>query len=176
MIKLNLDIAANMIGVIALILTLLSYQNNNKSKFLLWQILANLTLAIQYLLLNATSAVVAILIALTRNIVFFKFENKNKEIPLYILILFEIAVLIFGVFTFDGIISLFPVIITMLFSYAAWQKKITDTYLICVLVMILYIIYNFYVGAYVSIISNILELSSAVIGKVRLNKIKTDSY
>lgn len=173
MIKLN--IVANIIGVIALVLTLLSYQNNNKRKFLLWQILANLTLAIQYLLLNAISAVVAILIALVRNFVFFKFESKNKEIPLYILILFQFTVLIFGIFTFDGVLSIFPVIITMLFSYAAWQKKITDTYMLCVLVMVLYIVYNFYVGAYVSIVSNVLELCSAIIGKVRLNKLKTDN-
>ena len=81
-------------------------------------------------------------------------------------------VVIFGIITFDGIISLFPIIITLLFSYATWQNNLKVTYFISFIVMVLYIIFNFYVGAYVSIISNVLELISTIVGLIKLKNKK----
>lgn len=163
---------AQIFGLIGLIFTILSYQNTKKDKFLIGQILSNATFTIQYLLLGAYSAVVSIIIALLRNFTFLKFSKKNERVPFIIFLLFEMIVVIFGIITFDGIISLFPIIITLLFSYATWQNNLKVTYFISFIVMVLYIIFNFYVGAYVSIISNVLELISTIVGLIKLKNKK----
>ena len=164
-----MNILAQVIGFIALIFIVLSYQAVDKKKFLLIQIFANIFFGLQYLVLSAFSAFASSMISLFRTIIFFKFEKDNKKANIFVLGFFEILIFVFGMITFDGVISLVPICIAAAYTYGTWQKNLKITYLIGVVASFLWIFYNFYVGAYVSIIGSLFELFSSFIGLIRLN-------
>jgi len=169
-----MNILAQVFGLCALILMFYSYQKNNKKGFLLVQTFANLFYGIQYFLLNAFSAMVSNIISIIRCIVFYKYENKNKKIPIYILLIFEISIIILGIFTFENIYSIIPVFIACVYTYGTWQKNLKVTYFIGVIVAALWIIYNFVVGAYVAIIGSVIEFIGSVIGLSKLKNIEIE--
>ena len=163
---------AQILGFIALIFIVFSYQNTEKKKFLLIQIFANIFFGLQYLTLKAFSAFSSSVISLIRTLVFFKYEKENKKTPVIILIIILIIISIFGVLTYDGIYSLIPIIIALAYSYGTWHNNLKLTYLIGIIASLLWIYYNFLVGAYVSIIGSVFELSASTVGFIRLFKTK----
>ena len=171
-----MNILAQLFGLCALILMFYSYQKDNKKGFLLIQIFANLFYGIQYFLLNAISAMASNIISIIRCTVFYKYENKERKITVYVLLLFEIAIVILGIFTFENIYSVIPVFIACVYTYGSWQKKLKITYSIGVTVAILWIIFNFVVGAYVAIIGSVIELIGSIIGlmKIRNKNLRSD--
>ena len=163
-----MNITAQIIGFFALIFMCLSYQQNNKKDFLFIQILANIFYGIQYFLLNALSALASNIISIIRTIIFYKHEKNNKNIALSLLLIFEIIIIVLGIITFENYYSIIPIFIACIYTYGTWQKKLKSTYFIGVIASILWIYYNFIVGAYVSIIGSFFELFSSVIGLIRL--------
>lgn len=170
---------AQILGFIALIFIVLSYQNTKKEKFLLIQIFANIFFGIQYLTLHAFSAFCSSVISLIRTLIFFKYEKENRKTPVRILIIILIIISIFGMLTYEGIYSLIPIIIALFYSYGTWHDNLKLTYIIGIIASLLWIYYNFLVGAYVSIIGSIFELLASAMGFIKLirqNKnIKTNS-
>lgn len=165
----NINILAQILGFIALIFIVLSYQNTKKEKFLLIQIFANIFFGLQYFTLKAFSALCSSIVSLIRTIVFFKYEKQNKKAPFLILIVILITISILGIFTFEGIYSLIPIAIALAYSYGTWQNNLKLTYIIGIIASILWIYYNFLVGAYVSIIGSVFELLASLIGFIKLN-------
>lgn len=166
---------AQILGFIALIFIVLSYQNTKKERFLLIQIFANIFFGLQYLTLKAFSAFCSSVISLIRTIIFFKYEKKNNKVPIIILIIILLIITIFGIITYEGIYSLIPIIIALAYTYGTWQEKLKLTYTIGIIASILWIYYNFLVGAYISIIGSIFELFASLIGLIKvLKKIKKE--
>lgn len=161
---------AQIFGFFALILLVLSYQNTKKEKFLLIQIFANIFFGLQYLSLKAFSAFCSSIISLIRTLIFFKYEKKDKRTPLLILIIILVVISIFGALTYEGIYSLIPIVITLAYSYGTWQKKLKLTYTIGIFAAILWIYYNFLVGAYIAIIGSIFELLASISGLIKLTR------
>lgn len=85
-------------------------------------------------------------------------KNKNDEkLDYKELIFFLILIIIAGIFTYQNIYSLIPIIIGILYTYSIWQKNLTVFRMIYVIAAVGWIIYNVIVGAYITIIGNILE-------------------
>ena len=165
-----MNIYAQVIGFIALSFMCLSYQKNNKKDFLFIQILANIFYGLQYFLLNAISALASNIVSIIKTIVFFKFEKNNKTIPVTVLLIFEILILISGIVTYKDIFSIIPIFIACIYTYGTWQKNLKLTYSIGIISAILWIFYNFIVGAYVALIGSFIELFSSIIGIIKLFK------
>lgn len=163
---------AQILGFIALIFIVLSYQNTEKKKFLLIQIFANIFFGLQYLVLSAFSAFCSSIISLIRTIIFFKYEKESKKTPIIILISILIIISIFGIITYEGIYSLIPIAIALAYSYGTWHNNLKLTYVIGIIASLLWIYYNFLVGAYISIIGSIFELGASTIGFIKLLKNK----
>ena len=136
------------------------------------QILANIFYGIQYLLLNAYSALASNIVSIVKTGVFYKYEKNNKEISLYTLLIFEIMIIVLGIITFKNIYSIIPIFIASIYTYGTWQKNLKITYSIGIIASILWVFYNFIVGAYVAIIGSFFELFSSIIGIIRLNILK----
>lgn len=87
--------------------------------------------------------------------------------PKWILFVFIALVLLFGIITYDGLISLLPIIITVLYTYAFWQNNLNVARIIYIVAAIIWIYYNYEVGAYVGIIGNILEITTGLISLIK---------
>ena len=164
-----MNILAQIIGVIALIATVISFQQTKRKKYLFFQVIASLSYALHYLLLNAISAVVTGLISLVKNIVFYSEDSKKKEEKLSVLIIFSLLIIISSIFTYNKPISLLPIFITLMHTYGSWQKNLKITYVIAIINSILWVIYNYSVGSYILIINSIIELIAGIRGFIKLN-------
>jgi len=60
----------------------------------------------------------------------------------------------------------------MLFTYGKYQDNMKVLYTIAMISSISWVLYNYIVGAYVSIIACIIEFIASIIGYVRVNKSK----
>lgn len=157
---------AQILGLIAVIILSLSFQNNKKETLLKYQVFSSLFFALQYLCLNALTGFFMNLATMLRNIIFKKYENK---VPLKYIIITILAMIILSVFSYDGIISLLPTIAVINYSIAVSQKNLTITRIAEVISCILFIIYNIKVLAIIGLIATIIEMIFVLIAIYRFD-------
>lgn len=162
-----LNLIVNIVSVISIFLFIISVQFKNKKDILIIQTLSSICYMIVYFLLKAYSGATIELVEQTKNIVFIEYEKNNKDIPLLVLLLFIGLLIIITILTYNGLNSIMPLIIYILYflsSYFKNPKTIRTTMILCA---IIWMLYNYSIGAYLMIIGNILEIISAVISLIR---------
>lgn len=156
-------------GTVALFCWCLSIQGKNKKSILKLQTIANVFYCIQYML-SAFSAGCMNLVSVIRCIVFYKYEEKEQPSPKYLLILFIAILAVIALFTYNGLLSLIPIIITMGYTYYMWQSNLNIVKIIYIVAAIVWLYYNYTVGAYASLAGNIIEIISGSIALIRGSK------
>ena len=162
-------VMAQIMGIIANVLFAISPQQKSKKNVIFFQILSSVAFSIQYLLLRAYSGVAAISLSMIINLIFWKYSKDEKKIPFYWLVLYVIANIVSGFFTYTNIFSIFPIIISISYTYGIWQENLKINRIIIFFGSIGWIIYNFIIGAYASSIGNVISLVSAIIAIWRLD-------
>lgn len=162
-------IVAQVLAGLAVIITFLGYLKNDKGNFLKYVLISNILYCIHYFFLNDLSFVIAIIIGSFRNVVFLKYVNSKRLVPVYILLLFELLTIAFGCLVADGLFSLVPIFQVCLYTYGVWQPNLGKMYFICFIVMAIGIFYNFFIGTYVAIIGSVIEIVASILGLVKLN-------
>lgn len=167
-------VVAQIVGILAIIVFSLSPQQKTKVRVLIFQLTSSILYALQYLFLGAYSAVATNTIGAAKNWIFYKYANKNKEIPIILLIIYIIIIIIVisGILTYTNIFSIFPIFLSILYAYGTWQSNLKIYRAISVFGALCWIIYNFSVAAYVSAIGNIIQLISAIVAVIRLDLMK----
>lgn len=163
-------IIAQICGVITLILTVISVQFRTKEKILIFQIIANIIVAIQYFLLNAITGGVVAIINTIRCIIFFYYKKKDKKPSLIFLTIFIVVAIVSGIITWQDSFSIIPIIAAIVFTYGLWQDNVKVTKICTVITSGNWVIYNFVVKAYVGAVQAIAECTSAVIAVIRYKK------
>lgn len=156
-------VLAQVLALFAILFWVISILLKNKKNILLMQVIANGIYGIEYLLLGAFSAAGMNFLSFLRLLVYYFYALLNIKMPKWILFVFIALVLLFGIITYDGLISLLPIIITALYTYAFWQNNLNVARIIYIVAAIIWIYYNYEVGAYVGIIGNILEITTGLI-------------
>ena len=162
-------IIAQILAGLAVVITFLGYLKNDKGNFLKYVLISNILYCIHYFFLDDLSFVIAIVMGGFRNIVFLKYVNSKRLVPIYILLLFEILTVLSGLLAYSGLFSLIPIFQVCLYTYGVWQPNLRCMYFICILVMVIGVFYNFFIGAYVAIIGNVIEVIAAILGLVKLS-------
>ena len=160
-------ILAQVLASFAILFWVISILLKNKKNLLLMQVIANGIYGIEYLLLGAFSAASMNFLSFLRLLVYYFYALLNIKMPKWILFVFIALVLLFGIITYDGLISLLPIIITVLYTYAFWQNNLNVARIIYIVAAIIWIYYNYEVGAYVGIIGNALEITTGLISLIK---------
>lgn len=160
-------ILAQVLALFAILFWVISILLKNKKNILLMQVIANGIYGIEYLLLGAFSAASMNFLSFLRLLVYYFYTSLNIKMPKWILFVFIALVLLFGIITYDGLISLLPIIITVLYTYAFWQNNLNVARIIYIVAAIIWIYYNYEVGAYVGIIGNALEITTELISLIK---------
>lgn len=160
-------ILAQVLALFAILFWVISILLKNKKNILLMQVIANGIYGIEYLLLGAFSAASMNFLSFLRLLVYYFYALLNIKMPKWILFVFIALVLLFGIITYDGLISLLPIIITVLYTYAFWQNNLNVAIIIYIVAAIIWIYYNYEVGAYVGIIGNALEITTGLISLIK---------
>lgn len=164
---------AQLVGVIALVFLVLSYLQTKRTKYLLSQIFANIFFAIQFVMLGGISGASGTLVSVLRTIIFDAYEQKEKRAPLFILIIVYLIVIITMIAGYDGLYTLIPGLLVMLYGYAMWQRNLKVTYTIGMIGAICWVPYYIVILSYSGLLCSILEIIFSIIG---LNKLKKQGY
>ncbi len=160
-------ILAQICGIIALILTVISVQFKTKEKIVMCSIFANFVVTIQYFLLNALTGAVISIINTIRCIIFYYYKKKDKKPSLLVLLIFEIIAIVSGIISWQNIWSIIPIIITVIYTYGLWQDNVTIIRITTGIAGFGWTIYNIIVKAYVGAIQEVSQLISAIISLIK---------
>lgn len=163
-------IIAQIFGLVALIILVISFQKNKKERLLKLQMFSSLLYAIQYIFLKAYTGFFMNIICMIRNLIFNKFKNKRP--PLYCLVIIIALMISCSIFTFNGIISILPTIAVSIYSIALWIGNMKIIRVVEIISCILFIIYDIKVLAILGLIATIIEMISAIIALYKFD-IKT---
>lgn len=169
------DLIVNVVSLLSIVLFIMSVQFKKKKDILIVQTLSSICYMTVYAILGAVTGCITELVEQTKNIVFIGYEKKNKEIPLIALLFFIFLLFLITIFTYDGWNSVIPLIIYILYflsSYLKNPKHIRITMIICALI---WMVYNYSIGAKLMIIGNILEVVSAAVALARFKEESTNN-
>ena len=165
------NIPAHICALIGFIFLIISTQVKEKNKILLFQSLFSFFFFLQYILLGVYSAGILNLVSLVRNIVYYKNTNKISTYSIIILtFLVGLICTMCDMKNYIFIISVIPLIINLLYTYSLSKNNIVlikKVFLVC---SIIWVIYDYFVKAYVGLICNSLEMLSYVMYFIRSKK------
>lgn len=163
-------ILPHIFGTLALSSWISSVQVKKKSNILILQLLANVFYAMQYFLLGYFSTSLMNLVSIFRCFSFGINAKKNKENPLWLLLLILFIIYFLASIYCKTLLGIIPVFATILYTISTWQNNTKYLRYVFIICAILYIFYNFMIGAYVSLIGNLFEILSGVISIYRFKK------
>ena len=102
---------AQLIGVAAMLTISFSVQCRKKKHMMMVQSFAHMLYAFQYALLGAISAAYMDIMAVVRNILFYKYDKNRRQVPIVLSGIIIIVTGIIGYLNYTNPLSLLPVII-----------------------------------------------------------------
>lgn len=155
------------VSVLSIFLFVASVQFKEKKHILLTQAFASMCYFVAYFILGAYSGCAIELIEQSKDFVFYGFEKKNKKIPVFMLVIFVGLLIIASILTFDGFVSLLPLIINLAYFISSYMKNPKYIRIVMLICGFIWLAYNILIGAYIIIIGNALEIVSAIVSLVR---------
>lgn len=174
-------ITSQIFTIIYYLLVAGSYYAKDRRNILIITFLSLIANGIAYIFLNAWTGLAMCMVAIIRNIIFLTDEKKNgrKETidkkDISILIILYVITIISTIFTYEGLLSLLPVLGTMLYTFSVWQKKTNIYKLMGIPIGIIWVIYNIYIRSIFGVILEAVLLICSTTGyllEVKMKKIK----
>lgn len=168
------QIITQLVGYVALVLAMISFQMKKRSRLMAFQMSASLTFCIQLLMAGAITGGCLDFISFIRTIIF-SMNDKYKwaKSPLWF-VFFVVALVVVGIITWGGWISICAILGAVFSTIALWMKDAKKVRLISLLVAPCWIIYNIYYGTWAGVINELIATTSIVIGIIRLDLKKNE--
>ena len=167
-------IVAQILGVLATVANVASMQLEKRSQILISFILAGIFFCGNYLLLGGYTGLVVCFIATLQTVTSYIFEIKQKEIPKWLISIFFILSIIGGLLTYQNILDILPILGGVTYTWAIIQKKESYIRWITLSNCTLWLIYDIFIKAYSTCISDVILIASTLIGIIRFNIMKKD--
>ena len=167
-------ILAQILAVVAFGLDTLAMQCKKKSGILIMGIASNMTYALEYAFLGAWTGAISLAIGTVRNITYFIFDKKGLKPNIYVLVIFISLLIGAGVYTWENVSSLLPMVGLILWTVVSWQDNTKWMRVAEIMICIMWIVYDIFVGAYAGCLTEFIILSSATIGLFRHDRKKKE--
>lgn len=158
------------LGVVALLFSMLVFQAGKRKEMLELHTGASLLYSAHFFLLGGYSGAIINLVNALRNYSFYKLSKKstNWTLPIFFIVLFVIA----GLVSWQGPISLLPIIGAISGTIAFWQRDPRWIRVFSLFVAPTWFLYAMMIGSYPMMISEVIMFSSDVIGLFRYDYLK----
>lgn len=160
-------ILAQISSFISMVVNIVAVQLKTKKQMLLTIIVANLFFVINYLLLNAYAGALIYGILNIEIIINMLFENKGKLTPKWLISIYFFISIIIGFFTFNNIIDILPIIAAIFFIFTFRRTKEKYVRFLILENLISWIVYDFFVSAYLAVVSDLFIAFSTIIAIIR---------
>lgn len=163
-------IVTHAIGAVGLILFALSFQAATAKRLLLLRVLAGVAMAVHFALLGAYTAAAVNLIAAIKTFIYYRVTRRDSwAVP----VIFTGILLISTSLTWQGGISLLPFAAGLISTYALWLSSSQRIRMYMLPVSFLWITHNILVMSPAAIISDIINITSIIIGLQRHRDTRT---
>lgn len=157
----------NISAVIAWILLVYSFWKNKNDKILWIQLLANVFFLLNYIFLHAYTGLFVVFFEMIRDYIYIKLEDDKKTflccLPIYAII---------GIFSFDGLWSLFSIGASVNDGYSLIFKE-KKVVLLGIITYVLWLIYDLRYFSYANALAEGIIIISNIIILITHNKEKT---
>lgn len=160
-------ILAQISSFISMVVNMIAVQLKTKRQMLITIIIANLFFVINYLLLEAYAGALIYGILDIEIIINMLLENNGKRTPESLIVIYIIISIIIGVFTFNNIIDILPIIAAIFFIFTFRRTKEKYVRFLILENLISWIVYDFFVSAYLAVVSDMFIAFSTVIAIIR---------
>ena len=154
-------IFAQIIGILAVITFLLSYQQEKRKNIIMWNVTSRILYILQYLILGAFEGVVLDVLGSVSSVVAQKKDSKiiKKNLKFFIISI-NLLILIAGLFLYKNIFSLFPIVGVILHTSAFWITEEKSIRRVSFIGSPFWLVYNLANLAYGSAMGDILSMIS----------------
>ena len=165
-------IIAQIMGIMALVFLVCSFQNDNKKTLLKFQVGSSFMYAMQYLFLGAYTGCLMNIVCMIRNYLFGKDEDIDITLRWLLIILGAMSLL--TMFSYNGFISLLPFFAVFSFTISLWIGNLRLIRIIEAIAAVLFIVYSLFVYAVTGVFAYSFELSTVLFAIYRFD-IKKDT-
>lgn len=158
---------AQFFGFLGLLAMIIALFQKSKNKMLFWVIFNCIFFSLEYLFLAAFAGMGSNVVALGRTYLFKKKDEDKRFNIIWIYVIVMVLYTIIGIFTYDGLISLMPIIAEYIYATALWQKNVDHIRYGTAIMVIIWLIYDIIVQAYPSAICDTIVLISTLISIVK---------
>ncbi len=152
---------AQIIGVFAVITFLLSYQQKKRKNIIVWNATSRILYILQYLILGAFEGVVLDILGTVSSVAAQKKDSKIiKKNLIFFIIGINLLILTAGLFLYENIFSLFPIVGVILHTSAFWITEEKIIRRVSFIGSPFWLVYNLASLAYGSAIGDILSMIS----------------
>ena len=174
-----MEIFAQIVGLFAVALFLLSYQQKTRKNIILLNATSRVLYIIQYIMLGAFSgAALDVLGTLASVLAHKKDEGFVKKHLKAVIILVNIGIVVVGLCLYENIFSLLPIFGVLFHTGAFWISDEKNVRRLSLLGSPFWLVYNLATHAYGSVVGDILSIASIVVAMFRYdilrNKEKTE--
>ena len=164
---------AILIGLLGIAANCIIYQQKNGKNLLLYKLISDVLWLFHYLFLKAYSGSAIALIGVFREFVFYKENQKGRKSIFWLL--FFISVTFFSaIFTWKGLISIFPAIASVISIISFWKASPVLSRILAFPVSILMLTYDLNCASYVGIANEVLTIMAttfAIIYTIKKRKV-----
>ena len=163
---------AQIIGIIGIACSLLSFQFKTRKKVMTFQITASAMFCLQLFMLGAITGACVDFISFIRTVIFSQNNKKWASSSIWLWV-FVSLMIITGVFTWQNAWSILPIIGSILSTVAMWMKKPSQIRAISFFVGPCWLVYNLVHGAWTGALNEVFAMASILIGIIRYDIKKT---
>ena len=162
-----MDIFANAVGVLAVVMFNLSYQLKARRNLIICNASARILYVIQYLMLGAYSGAVLDVTALFVSLIYKRAVSFDRRRRLITALFANAAVMGLGLLTYESPISLLPIVGVIFETTAMIPKEERRIRALSLLGAPPWLVYNLLSGAYGSAVGNVITLVTIGIAMLR---------
>ncbi len=160
-----INIVTQIIGIVAISFIILSFQHKTRKGILVFIGIGCFLFAIHLALLGAITGAILNLFVVVQSVLFSRYAAKTR--PKWPLVMMLIIFVIIAVVTWQGVLSIFPTLGTMLGAFSYWQRNPQRVRWLALSARPLWFVYNLASGSIAGVIAEVLNASSILVGIYR---------
>lgn len=162
---------AQLLGILGFLLSIISFQQNTQKRIVFVQFLANISFTIHFYLIGAYTGSILNGIAIVRSFVYC-FKDKKWASSNVWIVIFSLAFVVAGIYTWEGPLSILPTTAMVLSSVSFGIKNpklVRRIYFPC---SPMWLIYNIVGGSIGGVLTECFAMISIIIGMLRFDRKK----
>ena len=163
-------IIAQIFGGLSIAASICSMQFKKRKTILIALLCLNLFAALNMVFLGSLSATYITFFAIAEMIINYLFERKKKPVPVWLVVVYILVNIALGTLTFTNILDILPIVAAIIFCFTILTKKEQNIRKLMFLNQLIWLFFDYSVGAYVLMGGNILTLISTAIAYYRFSK------